>query len=258
MLSINKLNPSEISGLLSTYTGLKLSRNFVFEFPYSIGRTIRGLDYSDCGSDVYLKALEDQKHKPFDLKTFSNLIARTYSEELSLTVADKLPIVKGSKLGSLPLWAMAYPWESMSPYDKLSNYPSNVIDNRSFHLETTPLVRGNFLDPDCFGMSHAVQFSSLLSSISEKGFQASRSLPCVYILRTKNQWRWIMSGSGNHRAYILNFLSYQSLPAQIIGVIDRDHLFNLPLVRNGDFTLEVAEKIFDLVFAGSTSLRGIM
>ena len=31
---------------------------------------------------------------------------------------------------------------------------------------------------------------------------------------------------------------YQSLPAQIIGVIDRDHLFNLPLVRNGDFTLK--------------------
>ena len=67
-----------------------------------------------------------------------------------------------------------------------------------------------------------------------------------------------MSGSGNHRAYILNYLNYQSLTAQIIGVINRDHLHRLPLVRNGDFTLRVAEHIFDSVFAGSTSLRGIM
>ena len=67
-----------------------------------------------------------------------------------------------------------------------------------------------------------------------------------------------MSGSGNHRAYILNYLGCQSLPAQIVGIINRDHLHRLPLVRNGDFTLGVAEYIFDSVFAGSASLRGIM
>ena len=164
-------------------------------------------------------------------------------------------MTKDSALGSLPLWAMAYPWESRSPYDNLSNYLENVIDNRSSYLKTAPLLRRTFLDPDSFGMSHAIQFSSLLSSILDKGFRPGSTFPCVYILRSDKQWRWIMSGSGNHRAYILNHLSYQSLPAQIIGVINRDQLRRLPLVRNGDFTLEVAEHLFDSVFAGSTFKR---
>ena len=104
-------------------------------------------------------------------------------------------------------------------------------------------------------MSHAIQFSSLFLFLDRFSLAVHSH---VYILRSDKQWRWIMSGSGNHRAYILNHLSYQSLPAQIIGVINRDQLRRLPLVRNGDFTLEVAEHLFDSVFAGSTSLRGIM
>ena len=258
LLRLNKLNSIEMSGFLSTYTELKLASYFIFEFPFSLGRTIRGLDYSFSDFDVYLQALEGQKDHPFDLKLFSELIARVYSAELSLTVSDKIPMAKGSTLGSLPLWAMTYPWESQSPYEKLSSYPQNVIDNRSSYLKYSPSLRGKFLDPESFAMSHAIQFSSLISSILAKGFLYSRSLPCVYILRSGKQWRWIMSGSGNHRAYILNYLGCQSLPAQIVGIINRDHLHSLPLVRNGDFTLGVAEYIFDSVFAGSASLRGIM
>ena len=258
LLRLDKLNSTETSGFISNFTKLKLSSNFRLELPYSLGRTIRGLDYSICNLDVFLQALEDQRHQEFDLKSFSFHVASVYSEELLFTVSDKIPIANSSALGSLPLWAMAYPWECQSPYDKLVDYPENVIENRSSYLKYSPKPRGKFLDPDSFGMSHAIQFSSLLSSIEDKGFQPSSSFPCVYILRSGKQWRWIMSGSGNHRAYILNYLNYQSLPAQIIGVINRDHLHRLPLVRNGDFTLRVAEHIFDSVFAGSTSLRGIM
>ena len=256
-LSLDKLNPIEESGGFSSFTGIKLSRYFIFELPYSLGRTIRGTCYLSCENDAFLQGLVNQKYQSFNLQDFSRLISNVYSEELTLSVSDKIPITKGSSLGSLPLWAMNYPWEPHSPFDKLAHYPSAVLTNRVSHLNST-LGQDTFLDSDSFGMSHAIQFAALLSSISEKGFQPNRDLPCVYILRSADQWRWVMSGSGNHRAYILNHLEYPTLPAQIIGVVNRAELHHLPLVREGVFSLPVAQYIFDSVFTGSNSLRGIM
>lgn len=257
-LRLNNLDHIELSGTVSTYTHIKLLKHFVFELPFTLGRTIRGVDYSASALDIFLQALEKEKSRPFDLNHFSRLIADVYSDELGLLISDKIPITHGSLLGSLPLWAMSYPWELQSPFDKVNCYLSMVIANRSSYFPKSSLRADKHLDPDSFGMSHAIQFSNLLTSILDNGYQPSRSRPGVYILRSGKQWRWVMSGSGNHRSYILNHLGSQSLPAEIIGVINRNHLNQLPLVRQGVYTVRIAEHIFDSVFSGSTSLRGIM
>jgi len=258
LLSLNNLNSIELSGSTSRFTGVKLVKNAVFSFPFYLGRTIRGTRFDNPDSDVFSNAFKDQTPECFDVEVFSEKIAQAYSHELTLRVKDKLSIHVNSQLGNMPLWAMAYPWERESPDFKIREYPKKVWQNRNPSLTCELPPVSMFMDSYSFGRSHGNQFFDLLKSIQANGFQQGRSLPCVYILRSGSEWRWIMSGSGNHRAYILKFLGFQELPAQIVGVVNRDKIWSLPLVRKGFFTRGSAERIFDSVFMGDVSLRGII
>ena len=67
-----------------------------------------------------------------------------------------------------------------------------------------------------------------------------------------------MSGAGNHRAYLLNFLNRKSLPSQVVGIVDKKKLSSWPLVRSGVFDEQSAEQIFNSIFEGNASHKGII
>ena len=255
---LNTLSPTELSGKAENLTKFKLIKHGVYELPFDLGRTMRGVRFNLLHSDPFLFALESQSPENFNAHILSRQFAEAYSYELSLKIQDRHPDLLDTPLGILPLWAMVYPWEKESPFFKLSNYMKKVMENRMSFLSMEPNQEFEVLDPTIFGRSQAVQFADLLNSISSNGFQYGRSMPCVYILRSGDIWRWIMSGSGNHRAYLLNYLRYPLLPARIVGLIDRDDIASLPLVRDGTYTIEFALHLFDSVFDGDLTLRSII
>ena len=88
-----------------------------------MGRTVRGVRFDLYSSDAFLSALSIQEPDKFNVEKFSEYISTIYSLELSMKISDKLPNLANTKLGSLPLWTMSYPWEDVSPLSKLQEYP---------------------------------------------------------------------------------------------------------------------------------------
>lgn len=257
-IRLSNLAEAENSGKCNLLSKLKFVNNAIFYFPFPLGRTIRGVNFNTLNGDAFVVALSEQIKDNFNTELLAHRLATVYRSEMRFTISDKLPFLSHCELGRLPLWSMAYPWERDSPFSKLYEYPDNVLRNRLSYLKGDTDLKSDILDPSIFGRSHAVQFSDLCQSVLANGFQLNKPLPCVYILRSDREWRWVMSGSGNHRAYILNFLGFETLPAQVVGVFDRAKVSSFPLVRNGIYSKDQAIKVFDLVFSGRNILRGVM
>ena len=96
----------------------------------------------------------------------------------------------------------------------------------------------------------------LYASIKRFGTKEKIELPKIKILVKDNEWRWVMGGNGNHRAYIMSALKYPALPVSIIQVVDRSKSSQWNNVQNGNYTKREAEEIFDIVFRGDTRIRG--
>ena len=133
-----------------------------------------------------------------------------------------------------------------------------VLDNRKEYTENTGNIASIFIYSKDYVYSHLSQFNKLLESIKRNGFKTELERPRVIILKNSNRWKWMMSGQGNHRAYLCSMLSYENLPCEIVNVVDRAKVKSWPNVVNGTYAKEHALEIFDLVFSGKNICKGIL
>ena len=66
-----------------------------------------------------------------------------------------------------------------------------------------------------------------------------------------------MSTEGNHRAYLFYLFNEKKFTVVIEDVIYRESLKYCFNVKNGLYSLDEAENIFDYVFEGSTYIKGM-
>ena len=255
-LKINKLSESEKHGTFQNTSFLKFFRGSVIEVPFSLGRTIRGSSFNNIDLDPFSKCLSNQDFLNFDENRFSNELFDYYLIEKSKKVGDFIDIAN-REIQKLPSWAIAYPWEGLGFYD-LQNYYLNLLaENRHDHLESTKsLVLDNDTHSLDYAKSHGKQFKKLAIKITKEGFNKSFSRPKIYILKNTNNWRWLMAGDGNHRAYIMAALQHKTLPVQVSKVLDRSKAYNWPNVKNNEYSINEAQEIFDVVFDGNSCIRG--
>ena len=67
-----------------------------------------------------------------------------------------------------------------------------------------------------------------------------------------------MGDGGNHRSYVMSCLSYEFFTARISQVIYRKDVYKWRNVKNGTYSVQEAEKVFDMYFEGSKVMRGIV
>ena len=120
---LNGFTDSELRGGISRFSYLKFVKYSILDFPFELGRTVRGVRFNLYGPDAFSSALSIHNPNRFDVEKFSAYISNIYSVEISMKIRDKLPILASTQLGSLPLWTMSYPWEDISPFSKLQDYP---------------------------------------------------------------------------------------------------------------------------------------
>ena len=253
---LNKLSLEETKGSLAQLTKLKLSMRSFHNLPFSQGLSVRGAKFGDvdpfCRALVGVNTVLDEKH-------FSNVILPKLIEERSMLVRDFLPSGSGFAFSNYPLYSMAFPWDSHTFDTFKHSYLGMVLDNRREHIQDpTQTLNTDFIYSEKYLASHINQFNNLLASIKNSGFDTRYSRPRVLILRAGTRWKWMMSGQGNHRAYLLWALNYTDLPCEIVKVVDRDDIDNWPNVKNGIYSSSHAREIFDLTFSGSAVLRGIV
>ena len=198
-----------------------------------------------------------------DLTYLSRKLFNNYSKYLTLTSADIVSLSLNKTLSKYPAWALVLPWEPQTIEDKFHKYIDTFVENRSangFSVNSIDLNSDiNSLLYSYLGASTQVyQTHKLYRSFKKYGILNTTELPIVDILVDDSKWRWMMSCSGNHRAYILFHMGYDSFQSRIGRVINKKNAKSWPNVINGLYTIYEAEYIFDMAFEGLVPIRGIV
>ena len=183
--------------------------------------TIRGIPFNDYELDPFGKCLSDQNTKAFNKDKFSKDLLKKIIDEDEKVIKDFNGIFQNN-FQYLPISMFYYPWEKFDFNLKEKNYYSLIVENRSEYIEGEDIQ--DKIDLQQIAQSHANQFESLIKKITQNGFNGSLPRPRVIVLKYDNNWKWIMSGQGNHRAYILKYLGYKSIPVEVTSYIDFDRI----------------------------------
>ena len=241
-----KLNDSELNGDVGLFTKLKFCLAPVQNFKYVNGRTIRGVKF-DVDLDPYVKAFNIfYSHKSKDSSI--NSLEESILSHRNLKISDFNSFSNEFAYCDFPIYAMVYPWDSFG-FDFLrESYNSFFQSNRSnftyysIDLNSSPLS---------ISTSHINQFQYLLDLITLNGYQEiCHSLPCIYILLKDDKWYWIMSNAGNHRAVIRFVLCYDYIKANTLKIIDYNKLYKCKNVKNSNYSIKDAQRIFNKVITG--------
>lgn len=254
-LNLDKLSSNEKKGYVDSLSFFKFIKKSYHNLPFSNGLTNRGIHFRS--NDPFCRALRLENNK-IQKKLFLDIILNTLNSQKEKIVSDFIPVSADFKYSNYPIYCMAFPWDSHTFESFKSNYLEMVALNRNEHSSDVEFLTVNLIYSENFALSHEKQFNSLLASIKNYGFNAKLNRPRVIILKNTNRWKWMMSGQGNHRAYICSMLSYKNLPCEIINVVDRAKVKSWPNVVNGTYTKEHALEIFDLVFSGEHICKGIV
>ena len=254
----NKLTSHENNGGFDYLTKFKFVKKAIHFLPYSRGLTIRGVSFSNYSIDPFGSCFNTQDYENFKTKNYIKDLEKFYIFEKDKKIKNYNNVFLNSKYSDYPIWSFSYPWENMSIDQKFKYYPELVLENRTEYISSSGSLNSSDLYNLDFARTHADQFDQLLFKLKKEGFNSDLQRPKVIILIKNNKWKWIMSGQGNHRAYLMRFLNNKFLPVEIESVICYNKLKNLKREGNACYNEFQAKAIFDIVFEGNKVCRGIV
>lgn len=257
VLGLSNLSMSEERGSISWATRLKLLPRSAHHFPFKTGITVRGISVENIYQDVFARALRSSRDN-FNPSRFSDELAKELENEKQLGISFYNPAIS-RRHHDKPAWASVLPWDDISCDEMFDQYENLVFQNRSQQLSEHP---DDFSSKDIYGdrmvESHRLQFASLYDNLKTFGFVYGSDLPRVNILVDGKNWRWMMTGQGNHRFYLLHLLGYRYFPCELGKIVDFKHAHKWPNVINGDYSVSSARRLFHRIIAGRNPVRGII
>jgi len=256
---IFRLSETEKKGNFLKLTYCKILLSPKVQLPYELGRTIRGTKFNRS-KDIYSKVVSEILNN----KSSDEVIKILYNEYKNFehkSVSDINKFLTSSKIISYPSWLMVLPWDNSDVATMKKNYLLSFYKNRSengmsFIDKTLEHYEEKIFSYDT-AKSHVNQFERLINKIKNQGYiENNYDYPTAVILIKDNEWRWIMSSSGNHRAHIKNELNYNYINCKVSGVVNFSKLHRLKNVVNGIFNEKEAAMLFDNVFKGEVPVRG--
>jgi len=262
LFRLDKLNSKEVSGNISEFTKLKLLPYTGISVPFSLGRTIRGVRFSDS---LYKDPFAYFCKECTQCESENLLIAylyKLYIDESCKNAGEVVGFPNNRILKKYPAWALVMPWDSITLQEKYSSYHKDFINNRlenGFNfgkIEPHNLIKSIYSELNA--RSQFDQTNKLWRSIKLNGILYIKPLPGILIMFDGNQWRWFMSGNGNHRAYLSYIYGGEEFNAEIRGVIKRLNYKSWPNVKNGTYNEAEALQLFDSFFSGDKCCRGVV
>ncbi len=257
-----KLNKEELKGFNTRLTKLRLLPNTKVLVPFSLGRTVRGVSFDQNVMLDPAGRLCSQISKDFSDEIVCKNLSKTFEEEENFTASDIVHLESNNILKRYPAWAIVMPWEKLNIDDMFNHYPEIFYKNRHsrglIFENTDRLSIIKTMYSIKFVENRVNQMRELFKSINSKGLIKDSNLPKINILKKENEWRWFMGDGGNHRSYILSCLGHKFFSARVSSIIDKNNIQDWHNVRNGTYSINEAEFIFDSYFEGSKVFRGMV
>lgn len=246
---IIKTSREEVNDNIGHWINLDHLRPHIVKIKLSSGiLTYRGRSVMDVDSDPYLHSLF-LASKTTSRKHFLD----TFVEEISnfvkpgRTYADAFNLPERSDLKRIPEWGGVLPWEQLSSKQKLYIYEQSFIRQRPSLQKINIQLQETILYSEEAWMSHAKQYYKLYRSILKHGF-ISESYPIINVLVSGSKYKYIMSGSGNHRVTSAAIAGVDSVNARIGKVINVRDIEYWPNVINSQYSVIEAKRIFEDYF----------
>lgn len=259
LFGAEQLDPSLLTGAVSPHLRGQFFVGADYDFPFEIGRTSRGYTFGRMSLDPFEQCVRLLVNGG-TADSFSRQLTTHLEIESEKTCGQLLGIATEDLRLNLPIWNMVLPWDHESLERRGQKYRSRFFINRTAHGYPHKIGNETDLCVDLlsYSQSQALQTQKLMSSIKKNGLLPSRNIPQVVVLMRENEWRWMMSDEGNHRAHILSALGHSSMRATIRAIVKSDHLEKLSNIKSGDFTPEQAIEIFNKAFYAIGPLRGLI
>ena len=259
-LSLGNLNARESQGFVSLLTKIRFMPYTSVVVPFYLGRSVRGLSFSEnIMLDPYGKLCTDIVNN-VDLKEIYSDLMIVFKKEKDLSAADIVHLRNNNKLREYPAWAIVMPWEKLSIQEQFEFYLDSFYKNRSTNDLTFETRSRSSIIKTMYSLESSVsqvnQMSKLYKSVKQFGIKKTSDLPKINILINSNEWRWFMGDAGNHRSFVCSCLDIEVFEARISSIIYKNEVNSWPNVINGTYSQDEAEQIFDSYFDGANSLRG--
>ena len=224
---------------------------FLTVLPLQEGRTRRGICLFEDPRVKILRDLVNINDRDAFVKAFKNWII-THTKENKSDNAAAVFGLNSNPLITYPAWASVFPWDRITPSEKLKNYPAQVLRNRAESGMNVKGVSADQIMKIDHSESHANQFFSLKCSIQKDGYRPDFSFdePTAILFKVDDDWRWMVGGNGNHRIELLSSLGYTETKVRVTALVDRRYAAFWTNVVRGYFTKEEALHIFDSIFEG--------
>tara|TARA_B100000780_G_scaffold87396_1_gene60124 strand:+ start:8272 stop:9111 length:840 start_codon:yes stop_codon:yes gene_type:complete len=259
---LKNLSKNELQGFTSPLIRLRFLPYSEVVVPYSLGRTVRGVSFDKHLILDPLGRLCLDISNGVDNQTLSNNLSIVLDKEKDLNAADIVNLSNNINLKNYPAWAIVMPWEKLSIEDFFKAYPENlymnrhskglIFKNRSRETIINTVYSSKYID------NRINQMGELYKSIKRYGIIEDGNLPKINILVKDNEWRWFMGDAGNHRSYVMSSLGYEFFNARISSIINKKDVNKWHNVKNGTYSVNDAEDVFDSHFNGSRVHRGMV
>jgi hypothetical protein len=186
------------------------------------------------------------------LMGFYSLYRPASAAEVLGAAAEEIPM-----LGDQPPWVVIKPWEDMSVQERIEKIIRTEREDNS-QVSTAPMSveHGcNFCGP-VSGEKLSVEAERLykiMKSVIKNGFMRhdfkDGDIRADILVQTSGNWKWLVK-SGQHRVAVLSALGYREFPIRVESIVCRDEVDFWPQVLAGNYSREMALRVFDNIFSG--------
>lgn len=259
---LTNLNKNESQGFISPLTKIRLAPYTKVRVPYCLGRTVRGLSYDenlelDPAARMCKDLFDDINHSIIQ----DNLL-KVFAQQKDMNAAGIVNLNNNVKLKDYPAWAIVMPWEELNIEDVFKSFPETFYKNRisqgMLFEENSRLSIIDKMYTVEFARNRVEQMNKLYENLKYNGYVQDSNFPKINILIKKNEWRWFMGDGGNHRSYVFYFFGHKFFNARVSNIIYKKEVHNWHNVKNGTYSVEEAENIFDSYFDGCNAYRGMV
>ena len=259
---LSNLNKNESQGFISPLTKIRLMPYTKVRVPYCLGRTVRGLSFDEnLELDPAARMCKDLFDDIDHLIIQDNLL-KVFAQQKDMNAADIVNLKNNVKLKDYPAWAIVMPWEELNIEDVFKSFPETFYKNRisqgMLFEENSRLSIIDKMYTVEFARNRVEQMNTLYKNLKNNGYVQDSNFPKINILIKKNEWRWFMGDGGNHRSYVFYFFGHKFFNARVSNIIYKKEVHNWHNVKNGTYSAEEAEKIFDSYFDGCKAYRGMV
>jgi len=259
-LFLCNLTNTELQGHIVPISKLRFMPKTKLAVPYSLGRTCRGVSFNksfnkDTFGNLWLAIFNGT-----GIKEASDDLTIKMKKEKNLRASDVVNLQNNVNLRKYPAWAFVLPWDNVSVQEKFESFPGSFYRNRSqnglyFKNSSRQLVIDTMYSVESV-KSKVNQMQRTMESIRKNGLKRNFDAPNIHIFIDGSDWRWAMGDSGNHRSFICSMLGHETLEVRLSSIIYKNKVNSWKNVKNGTYSVEEAEYIFDSYFEGSDVVFG--